>query len=100
MPTDQPRTNETARTIDEKAQALGRETEAAANRFATSPAVRDAADTAGRLWGAILLAAGLWLFAAITLRLDLPNVAWADFWPVILMAFGGLIVLRGATRGR
>ena len=97
-PTDGPTRNDRARMIDEKAQALGREAEDAVNRLATNPAVRDAADTAGRVWGLILLVAGLWLFAAITLRLDLPNVAWADFWPLLLIVFGGLIVIRGLAR--
>lgn len=99
-PDEQPGQHDIARKIDEKAQALGREAEAAANRFAANPAVRNTADTAGLIWGLLLLVVGLWLFAAITLRLDLPSVAWADFWPVILILFGGLIVVRGLARRR
>lgn len=97
-PEQPPTTNDAARRIDEKAQQLGREAEAAANRFATNPHVRDAADTAGFVWGLVLLVIGLWFFAAITLRLALPNVAWSDFWPLVLILFGGLIVVRGMAR--
>ena len=97
-PEQAPIRNDTARRIDEKAQALGREAEAAANRLATNPAVQDAADAASRIWGLVLLVVGLWFMAAITLRLDLPSVAWSDFWPLILIAFGALIVVRGLAR--
>ena len=97
-PNDGPTMDDRARLIDEKAQALGREAENAVNRLAANPAVRDAADTARLVWGLILLVVGLWLVAAITLRLDLPNVAWADFWPLLLILFGGLIVFRGLVR--
>ena len=92
------RIDDAARRIDEKAQALGREAEAAANRFAANPGVQDAADAAARLWGLVLLAIGLWFFAAITLRISLPAVSWGDFWPAILIIFGGLIVVRGLAR--
>lgn len=97
-PTMNERLNDGARRIDEKAQALGREAQVAADRLATNPAIRDVADTAGRIWGLVLLVAGLWLFAAITLGLSLPGVAWSDFWPVILILFGGLILFRGLAR--
>jgi hypothetical protein len=99
-PEDRPTPNDRAKAIEERAQALGREAEVAANRFAANPAVRDAADMAGRVWGLVLLAAGLWLFAAITLRLSLPRFAWGDFWPLILIVIGGLILVRGLARGR
>ena len=72
-PDDGSRIDAAARRIDEKAQSLGREAEAAANRLAARPGVQDAADTASRLWGLILLAVGLWLFAAITLRVASPT---------------------------
>ena len=97
-PDERPSTNDRARTIDDRAQALSRDAEAAANRFAAHPVVRDAADSASRIWGLVLLVAGLWLTAAITLRLDLPSIAWADLWPVLLILLGGLIVVRGLAR--
>jgi fatty acid desaturase len=98
MPDDRPALNDHTRAFEERAQTLGREAEVAAERFATNPAVRDAADMASRMWGLVLLVAGLWFLAAFTLRLSLPNVAWADFWPLILILFGGFIVVRGLAR--
>jgi hypothetical protein len=89
-----------ARAFDERAQALGREAEAAAHRWGDNPAVKETADVAGRLWGLVLLAFGLWFFADVTLRLDLPNVRWSELWPLVLIVFGGFIVLRGLARRR
>ena len=97
-PEQPPTLSDRSRAIEERAQALGREAEVAADRFAANPAVRDMADMAGRMWGLVLLVAGLWFFAAVTLRLDLPRVAWADLWPLILILFGGFIVVRGMAR--
>lgn len=87
-----------ARTLDERAQALGREAEAAARRWGESPAVKETADVAGRVWGLVLLAVGLWFFADVTLRMDLPNVRWSEAWPVILIVIGGVVVVRGLAR--
>jgi hypothetical protein len=93
-----PTFDDRTKAFEERGQALGREAEIAADRFAANPAVRDAADTAARVWGLVLLAVGLWFFAAFTLRINLPTVAWADLWPLILILFGGLIVVRGLAR--
>jgi hypothetical protein len=87
-----------ARTLDVRAQALGREAEAAARRWGENPAVKETADLAGRLWGLVVLGFGLWFFADVTLRLDLPNLRWAELWPVILIVLGGFVVLRGLAR--
>jgi hypothetical protein len=87
-----------ARAIDQRAQALGREAEQAAARFSANPAVRETADLASRVWGLILLAFGLWFFADITLKMDLPALAWGDLWPLILIVLGGLVVIRGLAR--
>jgi hypothetical protein len=87
-----------ARTFDERAQSLGREAEAAAKRWGENPAVKETADVAGRIWGLVLLAFGLWFFADVTLRLDLPNVRWNEVWPLILIVAGGLVVVRGLAR--
>jgi len=87
-----------ARTFDERAQALGREAEAAAKRWGENPAVKETADVAGRIWGLVLLAFGLWFFADVTLRLDLPNVRWSEVWPVFLIVVGGFVVVRGLAR--
>jgi len=87
-----------ARTLDVRAQALGREAEAAARRWGENPAVKETADLAGRLWGLVLLAFGLWFFADVTLRLDLPSVRWSELWPVVLIVLGGFVILRGLAR--
>lgn len=87
-----------ARSLDQRAQALGREAEAAARRWGENPAVKGTADLAGRLWGLVLLGFGLWFFADVTLQLDLPSVRWSELWPVILIVIGGFVVLRGLAR--
>jgi len=87
-----------ARAFDERAQALGREVEAAVTRWGEDPAVKETAVVAGRVWGLVLLAVGAWFFADVTLRLDMPAVAWRDLWPAVLIALGVVIVLRGMTR--
>lgn len=87
-----------AEALGRRAEGLGREAEAAAARLGANPAVRETVDLAGRLWGLVLLAVGIWFFADVTLRLDLPAVAWDDLWPVVLIVLGGLVVLRGVAR--
>jgi hypothetical protein len=87
-----------ARSLDDRAQALGREAEAAARRWGENPAVKETADVAGRVWGLVLLAFGLWFFADVTLDMDLPNVRWSEVWPVILIVLGGIVVVRGLAR--
>jgi len=87
-----------ARTLDQRAQALGREAEEAARRWGENPAVKETADLAGRLWGLVLLGFGLWFFADVTLKLDLPSLRWGELWPVVLIVLGGFVVLRGLAR--
>ena len=87
-----------ARTLDQRAQALGREAEAAARRWGENPAVKETADLAGRLWGLVLLGFGLWFFADVTLKLDLPSLRWGELWPVVLIVLGAFVVLRGLAR--
>ncbi len=60
----------------------------------------DMADRAGRVWGLILLGVGLWLFARITLQLDLPDIPVGDLWPLVLILFGGMLLLRSGRRRR
>ena len=69
-------------------------------RLGANPVVRETFDFVGRLWGLVLLAFGLWFFADVTLRMDLPAIAWDDLWPVALILLGGLVVLRGVARRR
>lgn len=88
----------TARTLEARAEAFGRETEAAFGRLAKSPVVEETVDIGSRIWGLILLAVGVWFLADVTLDIDLPAVAWRDLWPVALIAIGLVVVLRGARR--
>ena len=89
---------ESAEAFGRRAEALGKEAEAAAQRWSSSPAVKESADAASRVWGLVLLAVGVWFFADVTLGMDMPSVAWRDLWPVLLIVFGGFIVLRGMQR--
>lgn len=88
------------RSFEERANAFGRETEAAAQRLASDPNVVGAADVAGRTIGIIVLAIGLWFLADVTLGFDLPSIAWGELWPAALILLGALVVLRGMSRRR
>jgi hypothetical protein len=89
-----------ARAFDERAQALGREAEAAVASLGQNPAVRESVDLAGRIWGLVLLGIGAWLFAGVTLGLSMPDFALGDLWPVALIALGGIVVVSGMSRRR
>lgn len=54
---------------------------------------------ASRLWGAVVLVIGLWLFAAITLQLNMPRVPVQDLWPVVIILIGGSMLLGSRRRG-
>jgi hypothetical protein len=81
-------------------ERLGHEAEAAAERWRKDPAVAAAGDTAARVWGLVVLGAGLWFFADITLGMEMPAVAWRDVWPLALIVVGLAVVLRGVARRR
>jgi hypothetical protein len=85
---------------EEAGKRIGREAEAVGKRLASDPTVVDAADTAARVWGLLILAVGIWFFADVTLGYDMPNVAWRDIWPVALIIIGLAVVLRGLSRRR
>jgi cell wall-active antibiotic response 4TMS protein YvqF len=103
-PPEQPRTFEQrmddfGRRAGEAGEKLGREAEAAAERWTKDPVVSGYADTATRVWGLIVLAVGLYFFADFTLGLPMPDVAWRDIWPLALILLGLAVLLRGmATR--
>lgn len=78
----------------------GRQAEATGERWSKDPAVVGAADTAGRVWGVLVLAIGLWFLADVTLGMDMPAIAWRDLWPVALIAVGLAVVLRGLSSRR
>ncbi len=54
---------------------------------------------AGRVWGAVVLAVGLWLFATITLHLDLPDVPVRDLWPLAIILIGAVMLFGSRRRG-
>ena len=83
----------------EAGERLGREAEAAAERWKKDPAIAGAADSATRVWGLLVLAVGLWFFADYTLGVDMPVIAWRDLWPLGLIVLGLAVLIRGlATR--
>ena len=87
-------------TFEERMERFGEEARQAGERWSKEPVVVRTADTAGRIWGLIVLAIGLWFFADVTLGYDMPSIAWRDLWPVVLIGIGLLVVVRGMTRRR
>jgi uncharacterized protein YjeT (DUF2065 family) len=83
---------------EEAGKRLGREAEDYGKRLSSNTAVKDAADTAGRVWGLLLIAVGAWFFAEFTLGYELPAIPWRDVWPIGLIAIGLVVVVRGLTR--
>jgi hypothetical protein len=84
--------------LEERAEGLAREAEAAATRLAASPAARATGDLVARAWGLVLLLAGVWLLARFTLHVAVPDVAWDEVWPVAIVLLGVLILLRAGRR--
>jgi LiaI-LiaF-like transmembrane region len=99
-PTFEERIDRVGREAGEAGERVGRRAEEAANRWSRDPGVAHAADTAGRIWGVVLLAVGLWFFADITLGYDMPSIAWRDLWPIALIGIGAIVLVRGMTRRR
>jgi hypothetical protein len=99
-PTFEERMEDFGRRAETAGQKLGREAQAAGERWSKDPAVVGAADTAGRVWGLLVLAAGLWFFADVTLGIDMPAIAWRDLWPIALIVVGLAVVLRGVAGRR
>ena len=48
--------------------------------------------------GIILLVIGVWYLLDQTLGLAMPRIDWSDFWPIILIAIGGVMLYRSAVR--
>ena len=48
--------------------------------------------------GLILLVIGIWYLLDQTLGIDMPRIDWSDFWPIILIAIGGIMLYRSTTR--
>jgi hypothetical protein len=84
--------------FEERMDRFGHEAEEAGKRLAHNPAVVDAANTAARVWGLLLIAVGAWFLAEVTLGYDLPSIPWRDIWPLGLIVIGLAVVFRGMTR--
>jgi hypothetical protein len=79
-------------------ETFGKEVEGAADRWTHDAGVKQNLTFLGRMWGLVLLAAGVWLFAGVTLGYDLPSLPLRDLWPVALIVLGGAVILRGLSR--
>ncbi len=86
--------------LDDRGKALGKEAEAATQRFARDPGLVRAADVASFAWGALLFVIGVWFVADVTLGLDLPTFPWSEAWPIALIVLGLGVVASGAGRRR
>jgi hypothetical protein len=99
-PTFEQRMDSFGREIGAAGERLGKEAEAAGERLAKDPSVQRTADTLARIWGVVILAAGLWFLADVTFEMDMPSVPWGDLWPVGLILIGLFVVVRGMARTR
>jgi hypothetical protein len=86
------------RTFEQRVERFGQEAEEAGKRLAANPAVADAADTAARVWGLIVLGVGLWFLAEVTLGYDMPTIPWRELWPLGLIVIGLAVIVRGLSR--
>ena len=84
--------------VGTRMEGLGKEVEVAAKSWSHDPNVKRNLTVLGRMWGLVLLAAGVWLFAGVTLGYDLPSLPLRDLWPVALIVLGGAVILRGFGR--
>jgi len=54
-------------------------------------------NVASMVVGIILLVIGVWYLLDQTLGIRMPRVNWSDFWPIILIVSGGIMLYRSAT---
>ena len=50
--------------------------------------------------GLVFLVIGIWYFLDTTLGLTMPDIAWGDLWPILLIVIGGAILYRAAVDRR
>jgi len=81
-----------------RGQQLGREAQAAGDRWSRHPSVTRAADTASRFWGLLVLLLGLYFLVQITFGYALPDIPWGALWPAFLIVLGLVVITRGMTR--
>ena len=84
--------------FEQRVEQFGRDAEEAGKRLAANPVVVQAADTAARVWGLLLIAVGGWFFAEVTLGYDMPAIPWREVWPLGLIVIGLVVIVRGLTR--
>ena len=84
--------------VGARGEQLGREAQAAADRWTKDPRVSSTVNTAGRLWGLLLVLAGFWFLADVTLGYQLPTIPWRDLWPAFLIVLGLFVIARGMAR--
>jgi hypothetical protein len=48
--------------------------------------------------GIILLVIGVWYLLDQTLGIQMPRIDWGNFWPILLIAIGGIMLVRSARR--
>ena len=48
--------------------------------------------------GIILLVIGVWYLLDQTLGIQMPRIDWGSFWPILLIAIGGIMLVRSARR--
>jgi uncharacterized membrane protein HdeD (DUF308 family) len=53
-------------------------------------------NVASMVVGAILLLIGIWYLLDQTLGFRMPRIDWGAFWPVVLIAVGGVMLYRSA----
>jgi LiaI-LiaF-like transmembrane region len=92
------RMKDLGREAQARGEQLGREAQAAGDRWAKDPSVLHAAQAASRVSGVIVLAAGVWFLADVTLGYSVPTIPWRDLWPALLVVIGLFIIVRGMTR--
>jgi hypothetical protein len=81
-------------------ERLGKEAQAAGERWARDPGLVTAGTWLSRAVGLVFVAVGLWLFGAVSLRLDLPEPNWDLLWPALLVVLGAVVLLSAAVRRR
>jgi len=81
-----------------RGQQLGREAQAAGDRWSRHPSVTRAADTASRFWGLLVLLFGLYFLVQVTFGYALPDIPWGALWPALLIVLGLVVITRGMTR--
>ena len=64
------------------------------------PPGNDPGRTATVVFGLVVIAIGLWLFAERTLDIDLPEIDWGALWPLAIIGLGAWILIGAADRRR